>query len=313
VKNFLRFPLCVGLALTFWAAAGGAQQKPPEEPTAPPPANPLDVKIQAAPTLPPKAPDVRQPGETGWWITLNGFFPNQQPVFDKGRAATFDTASRTSLAGSPKYAAGGELGVALGLHNALRFTYFESRASGDFTSGTDLQIWDQAYTAGTYLSTNYRLQNAKISFDFLTWPYPVESRKFRLKTLWQLQYTNVQTTFDAPLLPLFDSAGNPIVDSSGNQISYVGTGSHWFISPEIGLGVAYFSGRHVRFEANAAGFTIPHHNTVWDVDATANLKYGHFELRLGAKAFHFKTSTQAEFFDHGTYAGPFVGIRWYSD
>ena len=42
------------------------------------------------------------------------------------------------------------------------------------------------------------------------------------------------------------------------------------------------------------------------------VKYAHMELRLGAKAFHFKTSTQAEFFSHGTISSAFVGVRWYS-
>ncbi len=313
MKNFLRLPLSLGICLTFWAATGGAQQKQPDQPTAPPPANPLDIKLSAPPTLPPKAPDVRQPGETGWWITLNSFFPTQQPIFDKGRGATFTPASETALPGTPKLADGVELGIALGLHNALRFSFFSVRAAGDFTSNNELQIWSQDYPAGTLVSSNNRLENGKISFDFLTWPYPVESRRFRLKTLWAVQYTNMQTNFDAPNLPLYDSSGSPIVDSSGNPISYAGNGNHWFISPEIGLGVSYFSGRHLRFEANASGFAIPHHSTVWDMDATTNLKFGHMELRLGGKAFHFKTSTNSEFYERGTYFGPFVGIRWYSD
>ncbi len=313
MKNFLALPWCLGLCLTFGALTGGAQQKQPDQPTAPPPANPLDVRIQAPPTLPPKAPDVRQPGETGYWVTLDSFFPNNQPVFDKGNGATFTTASKTTLSGTPKYAAGGEIGIAIGLHNALRFTYFQTSGSGSFTAPTDLQIWTQSYSAGTLVSNNYRLKNGKVSFDFLTWPYPVESRRFRLKTLWQVSYTNMTTSFDAPNLPLYDINGAPLTDSSGNPISYAGNGSHWFISPEIGLGVSYFSGRHLRFEANAAGFTIPHHNSIWDADATANIRYGHVELRLGGKAFHFKTSTGAEFFDHGTYFGPFVGLRWHSE
>jgi len=313
VKNFLRLPLCLGICLTFWAATGGAQQKPPEQPTAPPPTNPLDVHIQAPPTLPPKAPDVRQPGETGWWISLTEFLPSGDPVFNKGRGATFTPDSLTSLPSNRNLGTGVELGIALGLHNALRFQYFSNKSSGDFTSSKELELWDQDYPSGTYVASNYKVQNAKISFDFLTWPYPVESRKFRLKTLWQVQYTSMQSTFNAPLLPLVDSNGNPLTDSSGNLISYVGTGNHWFISPEVGLGVAYFSGRHLRFEANAAGFVIPRHNTVWDADATANIRTGHIELRLGAKAFHFKTSPNAAFYDHATLFGPFVGIRWHSE
>jgi hypothetical protein len=140
----------------------------------------------------------------------------------------------------------------------------------------------------------------------------VESRRFRLKTEWQVQYTSMRSQFDAPLKPIFDANGNPILDASGNLISYAGIGSRWFISPEFGLGAAYYSGRHFRWEANAAGWTFPHRNTVWDADTTANLRYGKIEFRVGAKAFHFKTSTQAEFFSRGTLASVFAGIRWYS-
>jgi hypothetical protein len=103
------------------------------------------------------------------------------------------------------------------------------------------------------------------------------------------------------------------VDSSGNPITYATTGNRWFIGPEFGIGVAYYSGRHFRVEANAAGFTIPRHNTVWDADASANVRFGHFELRIGAKAFHFKTSTESDFYTRGTLAGAFAGLRWYSD
>ena len=40
---------------------------------------------------------------------------------------------------------------------------------------------------------------------------------------------------------------------------------------------------------------------------------GHLEFRVGAKAFHFKTSTKEDFFMYGTLAAPFVGVRWFSD
>ena len=157
-----------------------------------------------------------------------------------------------------------------------------------------LELWSQTYAPGTYVSTNYVLTNAKISFDYLSWPYPVEGRHFRLKTLWQVQFTSIRTGFDAPQLPLVNSAGSPILDSSGNPISYAGLGTNWFISPELGLGASYYSGRHLRFDANASGFAIPHHNTVWDADVSANLRFGHVEFRAGFKAFHFKTSSQAD-------------------
>jgi hypothetical protein len=305
-------------------------QDPPTPPTAPPasttPVPQSQSGLQLPPALP-KVPDVRQPGETGWWAGVTGWFPKQQPYIDKGRGATFTEASKTQFQGKPKYAEGAEIGFALGLHNALRATYFETRASGNFVPASDLRLWTQTYTktlvstdsAGkettipNLLTTDYRLQTAKLSFDYLSWPYPVESRRIRVKSLWQLQYTAVRSGFDAPKIPLTDETGAPFVDASGNQITYSTQGTRWFVSPEIGIGLAYFSGRHFRVEANASGFTIPRHNSIWDADASANFRTGHFELRVGAKGFHFKTSTSAEYFMRGTMYSGFVGLRWYSE
>ncbi len=314
--------ICLGAAV----AAAQDQQKPPEQ-QAPPPGSSSLPRLQAPPPPPPKVPDVRQPGETGWWAEVDAWFPTQQPVMNAGKAfvssPTTETGATVSgtispyvqMQGKPKFAEGAEIGIALGLHNALRFSYWESTANGNITSiPNNLQVWNQTYPAGTWVSTNYRLQNAKISFDYLTWPYPVESRRFRLKTLWQIQYTGIRTSFDAPQLPLVDSAtGAPLVDVNGNPISYAAVGSRWFIYPEFGLQAQYFSGRHLRLEAEASGFAFPHRDTVWDADASANLRFGKIEFRAGAKAFHFKTSPQAAEYMYGTPVAAFVGVRWHSE
>ena len=304
--------LCLGLMVggTLW---GQATKQPPPEDRQAPPGTATRPKIDAPPPPPPKLPDVRQQGETGWWLGVNAWFPTQKPEFDKGHGATFTEPSHVVMQGKPKYAWGAEGGFAVGLHNTLRFSAFDTHASGNIQSiPTTLHLWSQTYDPGDYLATNYRIQSAKISFDYLTWPYPVESRRFRLKTLWQVQYTSIRTVFDAPKKPIIDANGNLILDSAGNPISYAGIGTRWFVSPQFGLGTAYYSGRHVRFEANAAGWTFPHRNTVWDADASLNFKYGHMELRFGGKAFHFKTNTQAEYFNKGTIGSAFVGVRWYS-
>jgi hypothetical protein len=312
VKICFRSFASLGLFLCLWPAVGRAQQQPPAAPE-PPQDQPRQTGIQPLPPAPPKVPDVRQPGETGWWIGIDAWFPRQNAYFNKGRDATFTAESKIDLLGRGKFSGFGEIGIALGLHNALRMTYLASHATGNYRTPATLQLFDQTYDPGTLVSTDYRVQNGKISFDYLTWPYPVESRRFRLKTLWAVQYTTVRNSFDAPEKPLVDQYGIPLVDSAGNPITYAGTGNRWFISPELGLGVAYFSGRHFRVEANASGFTIPRHNTIWDADASANIRFGHFELRAGGKAFHFKTSTQSDFYTRGTLAGAFVGLRWYSD
>ena len=298
--------LCLGLLLS---SAVYAQ----EEPQKGPPPRSGTGGLQTPPPAIPKVPDVRQPGEYGWWVELNGWLPVQKAYLNKGKAAAFTTESRSDLDGNPKYAEGAEVGMAVGLHNALRFSYFQTKVAGDFRSTNNLHLWNQDYAAGSLVSTNYKLQNGKISFEYLTWPFPVESRRFRLKTLWQVHYTGVRTEFGLPEAPIVDSNGIPLIDSTtGNPVDYSATGSKWMFSPAFGLGVSYFSGRHFRIEANGSGFAFPHHFALWDADASANLRYGHLEFRVGGKGYHWKTSTQSEFYTRGTIGGVFVGLRWYS-
>jgi hypothetical protein len=311
VKSLRNSLLCLGLFCLAGMAQDNNKTPPADRPL--PPGSTTLHNIEAPPPLA-RIPDVRQPGETGWWFEVDAWLPTQQPIINAGHGASgFTYPSYVQMQGTPTFADGAEAGVALGQHNALRFSYWTTRASGDIPSiPNGLELWSQTYAPGTYLSTNYQLMNAKISFDYLSWPYPAGARHFRLKTLWQVQFTSIRTGFDAPELPLVNSAGSPILDASGNPISYAGIGTRWFISPEFGLGASYYKGRHLRLDANAAGFAFPHHDTVWDGDASANLRFGHVEFRAGVKAFHFKTSPESTFFVHGTDAAAFIGVRWHS-
>jgi hypothetical protein len=245
------------------------------------------------------------PGEAGYYIGLSDWMPLGQPWIDKGHAATFTGLTKLQFAGTPKYAPSAEIGIAAGAHNTLKIFYFQSKASGTKAAPTDLVEFAQAYSQGNVLSTGYKIQGAKVSFEYLTWPFPVGSRHFRLKTLWQMQFISMKAAFDAPLLPTIDSAGNPI--------TFQTTGSTSFFSPTLGLGIVEYATRNFRFEANASGFDIPHHWAIWDADASIAYRVGHIEIRGGGKALHFKTSTKAEYFQYGSLGGAFVGLRWYSD
>lgn len=328
MKNSLSGLVCTCVLVSAWAAAGQAQEQKPaaDQPadaqqqttppqTAPaqePPAQPQSIVVRKPPAPPPTAPDIRMPGEFGWFVGVSGWFPTESPTFDKGRASFFPNPSKIQLQGKPKIAEGAEVGFAAGAHNTLRVAVFETRASGNLTVPKDVTVLSQTYVAGTYVATDYKVQNLKISFEYLTWPYPVESRRIRIKTLWQLQYVGVRSGFDAPLLPTTDSSGAPLIDANGNALTYAGQQSKWFISPTIGIGVSAYATKHFRIEANASGFSIPHHTTVWDADASANIRVGHIEVRLGGKAFHFKSSTQQDFYTHNIMGAAFAGIRWYS-
>jgi hypothetical protein len=303
-----------------------AQQTPPPQ-TAPPQQTPpagqtppaeseqpvVRGRIPEPPPPPAKVPDVRRPGESGYWIGIGGWFPKQQPIFDRGNAATFTGVSHITMQGKPKVAESLEIGVAAGLHNTLKLSYTDIRAAGNFTTATDVVAFASVYTAGTYVATNYHLQNVKLSYEYLTWPYPVGSRKFRLKTLWQVQFLTIGSVFDSPL-KYFDSAGNLILDASGNPINLSASRSVRIISPMLGLGAYYYPSRHFRIEVNGSGFGFPHRYKIWDTDASLNVRIiGHLEFRLGGRALQFKTSTKAEYFLKGTFASAFVGLRWYSN
>ena len=123
----------------------------------------------------------------------------------------------------------------------------------------------------------------------------------------------MRTNFDAPYLPTTDSNGNPIVDASGNQVVYATKGSKSLILPTVGIGVQHWASKTVNWEANISGFDIPHHAHAWDADASLNLRVSHYEVRFGAKIYHFRTSPNSDFWMEGTIYGPMVALRWHSD
>jgi hypothetical protein len=283
-----------------------AAQGSPDQPTS-------NAPIVVAPPDLPKYPDVRLPGEYGFYIGIDTWSPQEHIIWNTGRNSGLTTAAYVNMQGEPKYGKGAQVGIAVGLHNSLNFSYLETRAAGDFITPVILTVaGGQTYAAGTLVSTDHNIQDVKISFDYLTWPYPVESRKFRLKTLYQIQYVAAKAGFDAPLLPLVDANGNLILDSSGNPISYQSSETKWFILPTFGVSATQYITRNLRLEASADGFGIPHHSLLYEGEATVNFRISAFEIRGGGKFFHFKTSTDQDFYLKGSLASVFFGIRWYS-
>jgi hypothetical protein len=288
-RNTLAF-LCPLFVVLPW---GLAQQQP--APT-PPSQGPAGQPATQPPPLPPKVPEVLRQDEGK--ISLDGFawLPVGHPSFNKGQATTSTEASNATLQGRAKLAWGGTLRVPAGAHSAVRLSYFDTHAAGNFTAGTDLNLWSSGYNAGDYISTQYRLRSFGLSYDFLTWPYPVRNRRFRLKTLWQFQYASIKSTFDAPL------STNPPTP---------GTGSKSIFLPGLGLGVTEYLSDNFRIEALASGFAIPSHAGLANGEADIAYKLGRLELRAGGKVFYFRTSPQADFFMKGLLAGGFAGLRFY--
>jgi hypothetical protein len=246
------------------------------------------------------------PGETGYYAGIIGWLPFGTPIFDKGHAADFTGLSNFHLPGTPKITPSAEIGLALGLHNSLDFSYFTTKASGSAAAPTALVLFTQSYTRGDRLATTDEVRDVKLSFAYLTWPYPVESRHFRLRTLWQVHYLTVKSNYDAPV-----RSATP--DSSGNLTSYATSGSKQMMSPALGLGLTEYASRNFRLELNVAGFDVPHHFAIGDADAFAAYRVGRIEIRVGAKGLYFKTSPQADYYFRGRLVGAMVGLRWCLD
>jgi hypothetical protein len=280
--------LKTSIAVLFCSCALSFAQveAPPSNTTQPPP-------------LPPRPADVRMPDERGIYVGVTAFLPSASVSIREGVNAGLTSPGNLDFPGRPKIAPGIEVGIAAGAHNTLRFSYFQAKTSGNTVAATDLTLWNTDYNAGDYLSTTYRLRTGKVSFEYLTWPYPVGSRKFRLKTLWQAQVVNVQSTFDAPL------------KDPSSPGAFFSQGARTYVLPAFGLGITEYASRNFRFEVSGSGFAIPHHANLWDVEAAIAGHVGHFELRGGLKAFHFQSTPQFTYYMKGTLVGGFAGIRWY--
>lgn len=206
--------------------------------------------------------------------------------------------------GKAKPAEGAEIDIPAGRDNTVRISYFRIQGDGNTYATQDLTLFTVNYVPGDYLVTQYKLQNVKISYDYLSYPYPPDPSRFRLKTLWNVNYTNIGTSIDAPLKVIQ-------VDASGNPISNTATGSRWFIYPSFGLGIEKAITSHFRLDASASGFAFPHHSTIWDADASAAYRSGRYEVAFGLKAFHFKSSPQNTQYLGATFPGAYLAVRYY--
>jgi len=236
--------------------------------------------------------------ELSYWLTRG------TPRLFGGAADPSTLPGNLKYPGTSKAAPGVVISFPAGRHNTLRFSYFRTKGDGNTTATTSSTFFSTDYAPGDYLATSYKLQNAKISWDYLSFPFPVDPSRLQVKTLWEVQYTGITTSIDAPLKPIaFDSTGAPISNTA--------TGTRWFIYPTFGLAIEKALSRNFRLEARGSGFGFPHRSVVWDVEASAVWRMGRFEVVAGVRDFHFKTSPKKDQYLLATLPGAYVGLRYY--
>jgi hypothetical protein len=176
----------------------------------------------------------------------------------------------------------------------LEFSYLTLNARGSTIAPTDLGLFGGTISQGEPLSNTYSLRQLKLAWNYLTYPNPPQDAKFRVKTLWEVQYVelkpSVELTVTAPGLPL--------------------VGSQRIILPTVGLGIEYVPSKRFRMELHGSGMLVPHHSALGDAEGAAIVRLGSIEIFAGAKVLHFKTSPNSDTFIQGTLWGPDGGVRW---
>ncbi len=278
-----------------------AQDQPPPTPPPQPPApiepTPVIPKpvVQLPPVKPPPPPSTYEydTGGDTWSIAPVYWLTKSAPTIRQGLANTALDPGDLGFPGRSKYGYGIEITVPTGHENSVDFTFFQVKAQGNSILGQTEAFFGTLYAGGDHLASSYYAQSLKLSWNYLTYPYPSNHAKFRLKTLWEVQYVKIGSSFDAP----GDINAAPV------------SGVKSLIRPTLGLGFEYHPIKRVRLEFKASGIAFPHRGDIYDGEAGLVVAGYHFEVAAGGRIYHFKTSPQADQYFTQTMFGPYLELR----
>jgi hypothetical protein len=254
-----------------------------------------------APTTPPPTPDPQIIEDGGISIEPIFWLNRAQASLYSGHTAT--AFGDLSYPGDSKFAYGAELGIPAGRANTLRFSYFRVQGNGNSTiPAQGATIFSEAYAAGDYIAASYRVQNAKISWDYLSYTF---KNHIRFKTLYEVQWVTVSMAASAPFVAVTTDASTGTTDTNSSN------GSKNLFYPTLGGEFEQALNKHVRWEVKASGFGLPHHADIWDAQGDIAFRIRNVELLAGGKGYHFKTSPGTDQYFADTLQGAFVGLRYY--
>jgi len=228
-------------------------------------------------------------------ISLYDWVPSSASTgLHAGSQAILPPPHELTLPGKPYRAYGVTVTMPMKGSTRLEFSYLTMNDRGNSTAPTDLGLFGGVIAAGEPLSSSYSLRQLKMTWNYLTYPNPPQDAKFRVKTLWEVQfvqlYPSVTATVTAPDQPL--------------------TVTQRIILPTLGLGMEYVPSKRFRMEMRGSGMTFPHRSTLGDAEGSAVVRVGRMEIFAGGKVLHFKTSPKSDTYMRGTIWGPFGGLRW---
>jgi hypothetical protein len=286
-----------------------APATPPSAPTPTTPAvPPVAPAVQTSDTTPPSPSALPPPKYTpnyvnngnGLSIEPTYWFPNGQPLLHTGDDNTTGLPGYLNYPGSLSRALSGNVVVPVGKGSSVRFSYFQTTKNGGTTATQDLSLFGTAINAGDPMVTSAQITNYKLSYDFVTYYWNLKGGDLRLKTLYEVQYLTVNTSIDDFQL-----------QTNGTYNLNPASGTKSIIAPTFGFGLDQTLSKHFRWEARGSGWALPHRSKIGDTEFAIAARYGYVELVVGARAYYFRTSREADHFNDGTLYGPYAGLRLY--
>ncbi len=246
---------------------------------------------------PPPDPEILEDG--GFSIGAFYWFSQPQPYLFSGSTAT--AFGDLGYFGKSKRPEGAEVNIPAGRADTLRISYFRVQGDTNETLGVPETIFSEAFSAGDYMASTYRIQNVKVSWDYLSYTF---QNRIRFKTLYEAQWTTVSTDVSAPFVAA-------TTDSSGNVNNNSAHGSKNLFYPTFGVKFEQPVTKSFRWEAKTDAFGLPHHSDIWEAQVDAALRIRSLELFAGGKLYHLKTGPQTDQYFADTLQGAFVGVRYY--
>jgi hypothetical protein len=264
---------------------------------APPPGgNPASPQT-AAPATPAaanSAPDYPDPRTftigAFYWVTTSA----STPGLITGRTAT-DNETLSDLGKVKPATPLVELSFPISRTGELKFEGSLTKGDGTQTASADTALFSTQFLKGDTLSSQYQITRAKFYLDDLLFPHKFPVAKFRLKSLWGVEFVKVKSTIDAPNV----------------TTGLTAQGTKQIFLPSFGLAAEYAVAPHVLFRVAGSGFGLYHKSDMWDGEATISIRHGQWEFVGGGKAFHYKSSPNNDQYVVGTIVGGFAGLRWH--
>ncbi len=220
------------------------------------------------------------------------------------RTGDYNTSGQSSdldYGGKLDHAYGATVIVPASKNGSVRFTYFSTTLNGSAYAPTNLILFGGTEASvGDPMTTQAQLSNYKLSYDYITYFWNHKGGDIRLKTLYEVQYTSINTTVND-----FQPQTN------GTYVVNPLSGTTSIILPTFGLGLDGTLSKHFRWETRVSGFGLPHRSKIADGEVDVAARWGRVELIVGARGYYFRTSRRQPQFNTGAPYGPYAGLRFY--